>query len=198
MKPKPDPLSAEHSEQHPEQNQEQNQIQEQLSEEEQARQAYHAAVRLLGSRDHSEYELTGKLASRDHTDQSIQAALDELRQLNYVNDERYAQLYTEQRLSRGYGPLSVRSKLRERGVSSALVDAALADQPVSWAELAQAALENRFDVDVIISTEQRDQARIARFLASRGFASSDALRALNVARKALSRKNAASCNENNH
>lgn len=195
MKPKRDRLSVKISEQdlelEPELDSEQDSVQdqEQLSEEEQARQAYHAAVRLLGSRDHSEYELTGKLASRDHTDQAIQSALDELRQLNYVNDERYAQLYTEQRLSRGYGPLSVRSKLRERGVSSALVDAALADQPVSWAELAQAALENRFGVDVIVSTEQRDQARIARFLASRGFASSDALRALNTARKALSRQN---------
>lgn len=158
---------------------------EELSEEEQARQAYHAAVRLLGSRDHSEYELTCKLSARDHTDPAIQSALDELRQLNYVNDERYAELYTEQRLNRGYGPLSVRAKLRERGLASTLVDAALAKQSISWAELAQSALESRFGADIIVSTEQRDQARMSRFLASRGFASSDALRALNEAKKAL-------------
>lgn len=158
---------------------------EALSEEEQARQAYHAAVRLLGSRDHSEYELTCKLSVREHADLAIQSALEDLRQLNYINDKRYAQLYTEQRLNRGYGPLSVRAKLRERGVASQLVDAALADQDISWAELAQAALENRFSQDVIASAVQRDQARISRFLASRGFASSDALRALIAARNAL-------------
>ena len=162
-------------------------VPEQLSTQEQARQAYHAAVRLLGSRDHSEYELTRKLSAREHSDEAIQAALEELRQLNYVNDRRYAELYTEFRLNRGFGPLSVKAKLRERGLASPLVDAALANQSVSWAELAQAALENRFDARIIASSEQRDQAKMSRFLASRGFASSDSLRALNAARKALPR-----------
>ena len=160
---------------------------EELSPEEQSRQAYHAAVRLLGSRDHSEYELTRKLSAREHSDQAIRSALEELRQLNYVNDRRYAELYTQQRLNRGYGPLSVRAKLRERGLASQLVDAALAELDVSWAELAQSALESRFNAQVIASSEQRDQAKMSRFLAARGFASSDALRALMAARKAINR-----------
>jgi len=156
-----------------------------LSPEQLVQQAYNAAVRLLGRRDHSEHELTKKLALRDHTDVAIRAALKELVELNYVNDARYAQLYTEQRLARGYGPLSVRSRLRQRGIASHLIEAALEQQNVVWAELAQVALEHRFDAHIINSSEQRDVARISRFLSSRGFSTGDALRALTTARKQL-------------
>ncbi|MFK7860534.1 MAG: regulatory protein RecX [Granulosicoccus sp.] len=154
-----------------------------LSPEQRVQRAYNAAVRLLGSRDHSVFELTKKLVAREHPEDSIRAALDELAELNYVNDARYAQLYTEQRLGRGYGPLLIRSKLRQRGVASHLVDAALAEQNADWAELAQVALESRFDACMINSHEQRDVGRMSRFLSSRGFQTSDALRALNTARK---------------
>lgn len=156
---------------------------EALTPEQRVQQAYNAAVRLLGSRDHSVYELTKKLEQREHSDDAIQGALEELCELNYVNDARYAKLYTEQRLERGFGPLSVRSKLHQRGVAAHLVEAALAEQEISWADLAQAALERRFDAQMINSREQRDVARISRFLASRGFSTGDAFRALTTARK---------------
>ena len=154
-----------------------------LTPEQRVQQAYNAAVRLLGSRDHSVFELKRKLVKREHDDEAIQAALDELIELNYVNDRRYAGLYTEQRLERGYGPLSVRSKLRERGIDSHLIEAALAEQTVSWVELAQLCLQKKFGPDLITSRDARDESRISRFLATRGFSGHDALKALQAARK---------------
>ena len=129
------------------------------------------------------FELKRKLVKREHDDDAIQAALDELQELNYVNDRRYAGLYAEQRLERGYGPLSVRSKLRERGIDSHLIEAALAEQSMSWVELAQLSLQKKFGPDVIASREARDESRISRFLAARGFSGHDALKALQAARK---------------
>jgi len=64
-----------------------------------------------------------------------------------------------------------------------LVDSALKEQNISWVELAQAALELRFDSQTINSRDQRDMARMSRFLGARGFSSSDSLRALTLARK---------------
>ncbi|MFK8082514.1 MAG: regulatory protein RecX [Granulosicoccus sp.] len=154
-----------------------------LSPEQRVQRAYNDAIRLLGRRDHSVFELSRKLTIREHTDEAIQSALEELQQLNYVNDARYAKLYTEQRLERGYGPLSVRARLRQRGIASTLVNEALAAQNANWAELAQIALENRFDEQTINSLEQRDVARISRFLSTRGFQTGDALRALTLSRK---------------
>jgi len=147
------------------------------------RSAYNDCVRLLASRDHSVFELTRKLKQRDHAVDAIDGAITELKELNYVNEARYAQQYMQQRMDRGYGPLSVRAKLRERGIDARLVEQALAEQQLSSVELAQLALEKRFDTQLIQSRASKDEARVARFLKSRGFASSDALKALQLSRK---------------
>jgi len=152
-----------------------------------ARQAYAAAVRLLGSRDHSAAELRRKLAKREHGAASIDAALEELEAANYVNDTRYAELYAEQRMNQGFGPLSIRAKLRERGIESHLIQHGLANLSVTWSEHAESVIHRRFCEQDILDTDQRMTARIARFLNGRGFASNDALRALNQARRELNR-----------
>ena len=58
----------------------------------------------------------------------------ELHEANYVNDARYAELYAEQRMNQGYGPLSIRSKLAVRGIDSHHVQSALKLLDVDWAE----------------------------------------------------------------
>ncbi len=148
-------------------------------------QAYNAAVKLLAFRDHSVFELNRKLLKREHSVEAIDGALHELIALNYVNDTRYADTYAEQRLRKGFGPLSVIAKLRERGLETHLIDAALRNQNANWAELAQIQIEKRFDAATILSRENRSESRLARFLAHRGFSASDSLRALKAARKSV-------------
>jgi regulatory protein len=152
-----------------------------------ARQAYGAAIRLLAGRDHSVAELTRKLIQREHGVAAINAALAELSDANYVNDARYAELYAEQRMNHGYGPLSIRSKLAARGVDDHHVQRALQLLEVNWAEQAEAVIAKRFAAHEITDSDQRATARIARFLQGRGFASSDALRALKQLRRELGR-----------
>ena len=153
-----------------------------------ARQAYGAAIRLLSSRDHSVAELTRKLRQREHADEAIDAALVELAEANYVNDARYAELYAEQRMNQGYGPLSIRSKLAVRGIDSHHVQNALNLLDVNWAEHAESVIAKRFTTQEITDPDQRATARIARFMQGRGFASSDVLRGLNQLRRDLGRK----------
>ncbi len=149
------------------------------------RQAYGASIRLLASRDHSVAELTRKLLQREHASEAIDAALVELIEANYVNDARYAELYAEQRMNRGYGPLSIRSKLAVRGIDSHHVQSALKLLDVDWVERAEIVIAKRFTTQEITDLDQRATARIARFLQGRGFASSDALRGLNQLRREL-------------
>jgi len=153
-----------------------------------ARQAYGAAIRLLASRDHSVAELTRKLRQREHSSEAIDTALAELADANYVNDGRYAELYAEQRMNQGYGPLSIRSKLAVRGVDSHHVQHALKLLDVNWAEQAEIVIAKRFTSEEITDPDQRATARIARFLQGRGFASSDVLRGLNQLRRESGRK----------
>ena len=148
-----------------------------------AHQAYVSAIRLLARRDHSTVELTRKLRQREHGEAAIEEALDDLVSANYLNDERYAELYAEQRMNHGYGPLSIRSKLSERGIDSHLVQRALQSLQVDWSEQAEFAIAKRFSPHDISDTDQKATSRIARFLQQRGFASSDALRGLKRLRK---------------
>lgn len=149
------------------------------------RQAYATAVQLLTSRDHSSTELRQKLVRRKYDKDAIEAALLQLQDANYLNDSRYAELYAEQRMNQGYGPLSIRAKLVQRGIDTQLASHALNALNTDWSQQAQASLVKRFDSCDILDTKPRSAARIARFLQSRGYASSDALRALQRARRDL-------------
>lgn len=150
-----------------------------------ASRAYATAVRILANRDHSTAELTRKLEKRSFSSAAIHSAINELRQANYIDDRRYACDYAEQRMNKGYGPLSVRRKLLERGLDTTLIENALTDQTVVWSDLAQSVIKRHFDEGQMLSTDQKDESRIARFLKSRGFSGSDSLKALLAVRKEL-------------
>jgi len=151
--------------------------------EELSRLAYAASIRLLARRDHSVTELTRKLKDREHSDEAIATAIEELIDLNYVNEERYAELYVEQRMNRGYGPLSIKAKLRERGIADHLSQAALKQLQVNWADKAEQLIHKRFNRAEIGDTDQRAVAKIARFVQARGYAPSDTIRGLHQARR---------------
>lgn len=154
-----------------------------LSPDELARQAYNTAVKLLAFRDHSVAEITQKLTDREHNACSIERAINQLLSDNYLNDTRYAELYAEQRMEKGYGPLSIKANLTKRGIDKNLVQLALQKLSVDWASHAQEVIERRFSLDEIADTEQRITAKIARFMHNRGFTSSDSFRALKKARQ---------------
>lgn len=153
-----------------------------VSPDELARQAYAASVRLLEKRDHSVYELTRKLQQRQHSQEAVDSAVQQLLSLNYLNDARYAELYSEQRLSKGFGPLSIRAKLYERGVSAHLIESGLKQLAVDWSEQAERVVHKRFNRTEISSTDQKVVAKIASFLQRRGYAPGDAMQGLKKAR----------------
>jgi len=149
-------------------------------------QAYGTAIKLLGARDHSRHELGHKLAQRKIPSALIDTVLNELVEMGYLNDERFAQLYAEQRLARGYGPLAIRAKLQERSVDSALITAAIDGLDVNWQSVATDALQRRYSADELLDASDKQRGRVARFLHSRGFSTSDALRALTCATQSVS------------
>ena len=150
--------------------------------EELARLAYAASIRLLARRDHSIHELTQKLIKREHNQQAIDTAIAELLELNYLNETRYVELYSEQRMRHGFGPLSIHAKLRERGLPAHLIQWGLKQLAVDWAEQAELVVHKRFNASDISNTDQKVVAKIARFLQGRGYGPSDAIRGLKKAR----------------
>lgn len=125
------------------------------------------ALALLARREHSRLELARKLAARGHEPAAVDAALDRLAGQGLLSDARMAEVYVEERLGKGFGPLRVRRELRERGVSDALIDACLDRGADEWLALMARAHARKFGA--ASAGDARERARRARFLEYRGF-----------------------------
>ncbi len=134
---------------------------------EEYRQIYATALRLLTRREHSSLELRNKLLARDLDERLIMTVLDELIEQDLLSEQRFAEFFVRGRFERGYGPVRIRAELRERGISANGADAGLADLSGAWVESAMKQREKRFGAHH--PDEFRERARQMRFLQQRGF-----------------------------
>lgn len=142
------------------------------------RQAYLRAVKLLVTREHSRMEIETKLAKRDVSPEVIDNVVEQLQREGYQCDVRFASALCEQRLNKGFGPLSIRAKLQQRGVDRAIIAEVIDELDTDWVAQAVQALQSRFTTEELSDNSQRQRGRVARFLQSRGFSPNVAHRAL--------------------
>jgi regulatory protein len=136
-----------------------------------------AAYAYLNRRERTESELRAHLEARELTEDEVQAAVDELTELGYLNDARYAQLFVEDKRNlEGWGAERIRRGLRERGVDRALVEQALsAGAPEQEMDRALELLRRRFPQP---PSDRRDRDRALGMMIRKGFDSELALDAL--------------------
>ena len=125
------------------------------------------AIKLLARREHTRVELARKLAGLG-TQEEIAGVLAEMESLQLQSDDRAAENYLRSNASR-LGASRLRQTLKTRGVASEMIDAqmAQADLPEEI-DRARAAWSRKFSE---VPANQKEWARQARFLQSRGFAS---------------------------
>tara|TARA_B110000444_G_C18696485_1_gene526827 strand:+ start:200 stop:622 length:423 start_codon:yes stop_codon:yes gene_type:complete len=122
----------------------------------------------LARREHSSYELVQKLQRRFVEVIGIESVVDELSEENLQSDARFAEAYVRYRCRRGYGPVHIRQKMREKGLSDDLVSKYLySDLSLNWANLAKVVKEKKFGS--IIVSDYKAKAKQIRFLQHRGF-----------------------------
>lgn len=133
------------------------------------------ALRALGRREHSARELTNKL-THDGLDKGNAAeVVGELGESGWQSDERYAGLLTRSRIAQGYGPLRIRAELSSRGVDDALIRAALEEAEPDWLDIVGRVHDRRYRKP---PTTPKERASRYRYLASRGFTSTQVASAL--------------------
>lgn len=141
--------------------------------------AYGTALRLLTLRERTESELRLKLRRKQFEPAEIDAAIERVRQLGYLDDARFAKGRAEALLSRGrLGPRAVAARLAASGVERNQAREAVSNAMSERDELtlAKAALRKK-SVDL---QDPKARARAARFLLGRGFSSDVVRRALGV------------------
>lgn len=128
------------------------------------------AVKLLARRDHSRAELSNKLAPLG-TSEEINTVLDQLEQIGLLSDARAAAAYVRGHAAR-FGTAKLNHSLRAKGISADLIEASLAAQECgSELERARDVWQRKFGKPGLTQSavDQKEWARQARFLQSRGF-----------------------------
>ena len=77
---------------------------------------FNTAIRILTKRDHSEYELTRKLKQRGFERDVISRVISECARLDYLNDDRTAEVFIRQSKRRGYGKKRILIELNRKGL----------------------------------------------------------------------------------
>lgn len=93
-----------------------------------AEQARALCLRLLTVRARTRAELEAQLTKRGYPDDVSAAVLDRLAQVGLVDDEDFAEQWVRsRRVNAGKGKRALAAELRNKGVDSEVIDAALAD-----------------------------------------------------------------------
>lgn len=126
-----------------------------------------AALRLLARREHSRIELTGKLTRKGWSESVVEQVVDDLAEANLQSDERYAESYVRQRISKAYGPVRIRAELYERGIDRSLAARAMETESPDWFAIAADWYERRYGPKP--PADLKEKSRRQQALARRGF-----------------------------
>jgi regulatory protein len=142
--------------------------------------AMEIAVRFLGTRPRTRWELERRLRRAAATDDVITATLDRLAGMGYVDDTAFARWWAEQRDRHApRGRRMVEAELRQHGVPRDILESLRGEEltepaldaealPASEAERARTALERHLKGRPI-PAELKARQRIGAFLMRRGF-----------------------------
>lgn len=122
---------------------------------------------LLARREHSEQELSRKLASRNFEPELVESTVSELVSEGLLDNSRFAEAFVHSRYQRGQGPHKISSELRERGVDETLITACLDDPDLQWSGLVEQVRVKRFGPELPANFKERSIQM--RFLQQRGF-----------------------------
>lgn len=130
--------------------------------------AIDSAVRLLAHRPRSIAEIQRNLARKGVSQQVVDATVERLSAMGYLDDAAFARFWVEDRNRfRPRGPKALRFELRQKGVDDAVIDEALT-QTLDAAEAAHRAAY-RHASRLKGMTRREFRARVGAFLQRRGF-----------------------------
>lgn len=122
---------------------------------------------MLARREHSRLELRSKLIAKKFPPNLVDEALAQIAQKTWQSDQRFTQAYIAIRARRGYGPIRIQAELRERGIDSETIMAAIAQYEAEWPQILTDVCQKKFGSQ--LATDMAIRAKQLRFLQYRGF-----------------------------
>jgi regulatory protein len=146
--------------------------------------AYLTALQQLARRELSEAQLRQRLSRRGFTPEDIDSTIDRLRQDGSLDDARVAAAIARSQLSmKKRGARRVRREIEAAGITSALAERAVAEvyAEVDADALMAAAIDRRLGTRRL--DDDREMARLYRYLVGQGFDADRAMTALRARRR---------------
>ncbi len=132
--------------------------------------AFESGMRMLSLRAHSEFELRHKLSMK-FSPESADSAIEKLRGLGLLDDEKFAMLLAEELYSRkNFAPKRILSELKSRGISGEYAQKALNTLDINKDFGIIKVLEKS---DITESSSKKEKDRIVRRLLNMGYSFSD-------------------------
>lgn len=130
--------------------------------------ALELAVAHLGKRERTAAEIRRHLAGKDVGEPAAEAAVAELERMGYLDDERYARAFAEDRRALDdWGPQRIERRLLELGIDRAHVAAAIGERD-GEAEL-EAAIELLHRRCRAVPSSERERERALGMLVRKGY-----------------------------
>lgn len=142
--------------------------------------AYSAAVRVLGMREHNENELRAKLTNKGFDEIIIDDAIERLKHYDYLSEARYAESFLRSRLKKGETPWLAATKARQKGGDPSAIRVALEEAETkfdAW-QTCKDVLDKR-DPARLRKNDKRVWQRQLRYLQNKGFDMSIILQVMN-------------------
>ncbi len=131
----------------------------------------HYSLRLLTVRPRSEKEIEERLKRKGFSSQVIPKIIDKLKEWDYLDDEKFAQAWIEERiLHHPKGRIALSRELREKGISSQIIDKLLNHYLPhdKEKEIAKKLLIKKLAKEKYTPIEKKKR-RVFEYLARRGF-----------------------------
>ncbi len=129
-------------------------------------QAY--AFMLLGYRERSLREIRMRMRRKGYEEKLIEKVVKYLKDQNLINDKRFARLWAESRIKKGYGSWRIKSEFEQKGVDREMTDEILKDL-YSGIDEVQVALDLVKKKRWLLKEPQRITERVSSLLRRRGF-----------------------------
>lgn len=124
-------------------------------------------LRLLERREHSPEELRLKLKVRGYQSSDIGLVITRLESQGLLNSRRFAEQYSQSRMNRGFGPLTIQRELRERGIARIHIDCVVDEESQDWDKVVSEVYRKKYSA--VEPCAELEYSKRARYLAQRGF-----------------------------
>ncbi|HVI39479.1 MAG TPA: regulatory protein RecX [Anaerovoracaceae bacterium] len=127
------------------------------------------ALSYLEHRERSACEVKSHLISKGFQEEEIEAELQYLEELHFVDDIRYCSDYIRYGVGKGRGPVRLQTELKEKGIDAALIQEALEESFDRQTEKEAAMKEARKILSQGADMSEKTMAKIGRKLVSLGY-----------------------------